>query len=186
DLIAPTPVLAVRVGGDLVVLPLGPVAAEAVSARLDGALVGEGRIHPGLDGIRQSYAEAREALSIARATGTGPVARFAELVLDRMLRQDPALLAEFVGQTVGTIQAYDTRRRTDLLTTLEVWAEEGGSPTAAAERLHVHPHTVTYRLGRVEELTGLSLSSPEDRLQLLLGLRAARLLGSSFVSSTKL
>jgi len=102
------------------------------------------------------------------------------------LRQDPALLADFVGQTVGTVQAYDARRRTDLLLTLEVWAAEGGSPTAAAERLHVHPHTVTYRLGRIEELTGLSLSAPDDRLQLLLGLRAARLLGSSFVSSTKL
>jgi PucR-like helix-turn-helix protein/diguanylate cyclase with GGDEF domain len=186
DMIAPTPVLSVRVGGDLVVVPLGPADAGAIAARLGAVVIGEGRIHPGFDGIRQSYAEAREALSIARATGAGPVARFSDLVLDRLLRQDPALLAEFVSQTVGTVQAYDARRRTDLVRTLEVWAEEGGSPTAAASRLHVHPHTVAYRLGRVEDLTGFSLSVPEHRLQLLLGLRATRLLDSSFVSATRL
>lgn len=185
DVLAPTPVLDVRIGGDLAVLPLGPADPAAIVRRLPGVLIGEGRIHPGLDGIRQSYAEAREALSIGRAIGAGPVARFSELVLDRLLRQDPALLAEFVSQTVGPVKAYDARRRTDLLGTLEMWAEEAGSPTAAAERLHVHPHTVSYRLGRIEELTGLSLSWPDDRLQLLLGLRAARLLGSSFVSSPK-
>ena len=185
DVVAPTPVLLVRIGGDLVVLPLGPAGADAIADRLGDVLVGEGRIHPGLDGIRQSYAEGRDALAIARATGGGPVARFSGLVLDRLLRQDPALLAEFVGLTIGVVQAYDARRHTDLLHTLAVWAEEGGSPRAAAERLHVHPHTVTYRLGRVEELTRLSLSSPHDRLQLLLGLRAAKLLGNSFVPATK-
>jgi sugar diacid utilization regulator len=185
DLFAPTPVLTVRIAGDLVVLPLGPADPSAVVEELGDVLVGDGRIHPGLDGIRNRSAEAREALSIARATGAGPVARFNELVLDRLLRQDPALLAEFVAQVVGVIQSYDARRRTDLLRTLEVWAAEGGRPTAAAEVLHVHPHTVTYRLGRVEELTGLSLSSPDHRLQILLGLRALRLLGSSFVSSSK-
>jgi len=182
---APTPVLSVRIGGDLVVLPLGPADPEIVADRVDGVVVGEGRIHPGLEGIRQSYAEARESLAIARATGAGPVARFLDLVLDRLLRQDPALLAEFVAQTVGAVQAYDSRRATGLLETLNVWAEEGGSPTAAAERLRVHPHTIAYRLSRIEELTGLSLARPGERMQLLLGLRASRLHQGSFVSPTK-
>jgi hypothetical protein len=186
ELIAPTPVLNVRIGGDLVILPLGPVDPSEVAGAVGDVLVGEGRIHSGLEGIRASYAEAREALSIARATGAGPVARFHDLVLDRLLRQDPALLAEFVGQTVGPLQAYDARRHTDLLQTLEVWAQENGSPTAAAERLHVHPHTVSYRLGRIEELTALSLSAPDERQKLLLGLRALRLLGHSFVSMAKM
>ncbi|MER3602854.1 MAG: PucR family transcriptional regulator, partial [Thermus sp.] len=39
-----------------------------------------------------------------------------------------------------------------------------------ADRLGVHPNTVLYRLHRVEELTGLNLSSTHDRLLLYMAI----------------
>jgi DNA-binding PucR family transcriptional regulator len=35
----------------------------------------------------------------------------------------------------------------------------------------VHPHTVQYRLDRVQDISGLRLSRPEDRMTLDLALR---------------
>ena len=40
-----------------------------------------------------------------------------------------------------------------------------------AVRLGVHPHTIDYRLGRLQELTGLDLRRAEDRLTLELAVR---------------
>jgi DNA-binding PucR family transcriptional regulator len=41
--------------------------------------------------------------------------------------------------------------------------------------LCIHRQTLYYRLGRIEELTGLDLADGADRLLLHLGVRAARL-----------
>jgi DNA-binding PucR family transcriptional regulator len=64
--------------------------------------------------------------------------------------------------------------RTRLLHTLESWFSAGGSATATAERLYVHPNTVRYRLRRVEELTGRSLSDPRAVADLGAALLATR------------
>lgn len=48
----------------------------------------------------------------------------------------------------------------DLLATLTAHVAESGGRTATAERLHVHPNTLDYRLRRIRELTGLD---PTDR-----------------------
>jgi DNA-binding PucR family transcriptional regulator len=49
--------------------------------------------------------------------------------------------------------------------------------TEAARRLHVAVRTVTYRLARVAELTGYSVTDPEQRFSLHAALLGARLLG---------
>jgi DNA-binding PucR family transcriptional regulator len=59
--------------------------------------------------------------------------------------------------------------------TAEAWLDCAGSPQRAAARLCIHRQTLYYRLGRIEELTGLDLADGGDRLLLHLGVRAARL-----------
>jgi hypothetical protein len=73
--------------------------------------------------------------------------------------------------TFGEAIRHDRERRTALLPTLRAYLGHAGSTKAAAEELSVHPHTVQYRLGRLEKLTGLRLSVPADRLTLELCLR---------------
>ncbi|MER3557076.1 MAG: hypothetical protein C4302_03820 [Thermus sp.] len=58
----------------------------------------------------------------------------------------------------------------DLVPTLEAYLASGGSLKQTADRLGVHPNTVLYRLHRVEELTGLNLSSTHDRLLLYMAI----------------
>ncbi|WP_143517612.1 helix-turn-helix domain-containing protein [Pseudonocardia sp. MH-G8] len=73
--------------------------------------------------------------------------------------------------TLGAVLRYDRDRGTSMLPTLRAYLNHGGATKAAARALSVHPHTVQYRLGRLEELSGLSLSAPHDRLTLELSLR---------------
>jgi DNA-binding PucR family transcriptional regulator len=62
-----------------------------------------------------------------------------------------------------------------LLATLTTWFAEQGATSQAADRLHVHRNTIRYRLRRVEELTGRSLTQPSGIAELHLALAAARI-----------
>ena len=54
---------------------------------------------------------------------------------------------------------------------LRAYFDSFGDYTAAAASLHVHPNTLRYRLGRVQEIAGIRLDDPEERLALMLLLR---------------
>ena len=64
-----------------------------------------------------------------------------------------------------------------LLDTLEAWFDADGSTTDAGKRMHCHRNTVLYRLGRIAELTGRSVSRPAEASELYAALRAVRLGG---------
>lgn len=54
----------------------------------------------------------------------------------------------------------------ELIATLAAWLATGGRPKATAQRLAVHPHTVSYRLNRLRDLLGPMVDDPDSRLQL--------------------
>ncbi|MFI6325927.1 PucR family transcriptional regulator [Nonomuraea sp. NPDC050556] len=81
------------------------------------------------------------------------------------------LRRSFRSRVLGALESYDTTNQTDLLETLETFLEESGNWAATSERLHVHVNTLRYRLKRIEELTGRSLSSWDERVDFLLALR---------------
>jgi DNA-binding PucR family transcriptional regulator len=72
---------------------------------------------------------------------------------------------------LGPLEDYAERRRADLLETLRTFVACDLDRRRAAERLHVHPNTLDYRLRRVEELTGLRLSSTSDLVVTCLALK---------------
>ncbi|MFE8991693.1 PucR family transcriptional regulator [Streptomyces collinus] len=66
---------------------------------------------------------------------------------------------------------HDSRHQGSLAETLLTYLNSFGDVRAAAAQLHVHPNTLRYRLRRAEELTGLDLSRPDQRLLAMLQLR---------------
>ncbi|AMO62855.1 transcriptional regulator, CdaR [Mycolicibacterium phlei] len=88
------------------------------------------------------------------------------------------LLDEIVSQVAAQPRLVDPRvrllREQDpmLADTLAAYLDGFGDIAAVAQRLHVHPNTVRYRVRRIEKLLGTSLEDPDDRLVLALGLRA--------------
>ncbi|MYV56795.1 helix-turn-helix domain-containing protein, partial [Streptomyces sp. SID3212] len=68
-----------------------------------------------------------------------------------------------------------TPAHTELAHTAEVYLDCAGQAGRTAAALGIHRQTLYYRLSRIEHLTGLDLTSGEDRLLLHMGLKAARL-----------
>ncbi|MFE6638367.1 helix-turn-helix domain-containing protein [Streptomyces tendae] len=81
----------------------------------------------------------------------------------------------FVERTIGQVVAYDERRCTELVRTLDAYFSCGMSPARTKEALHVHVNTVAQRLERVGRLLGDNWQSPERALEIQLALKLHRL-----------
>jgi sugar diacid utilization regulator len=137
--------------------------------------------------ISRSYTEARGAIAAARRMGgahrSAPgVLAFDDLGVHRLLLQVPDLgeLRAFVGDVLGDLVQEGEQRgehRADLVGTLSEWFRCNGSPQRTARELHVHPNTVTYRIRRVEEITGLRLDHYRDRLMAQVACEIVQVLG---------
>jgi hypothetical protein len=114
---------------------------------------------------------ARIAMQNLQAPG---VAQFDDSPLGVLVAADPGVARDVVQRVFGRLLALDAEDRAGLLGTVEAWLEAGGSATAAAQALFCHPHTVRYRLRRVEELTGRSVDVPRAAAELTVALQALR------------
>ena len=108
---------------------------------------------------------------------TGEVSDPAGLGLARLLlgQNGPEELDAFIESQVGPVLAYDERRGTELVGTLEAWFAAGARPAETAKRLHVHPNTVAQRLDRIGTLLGDDWRDPARGLDVQLALRLCRL-----------
>lgn len=96
-----------------------------------------------------------------------------DALFDLLDEMGPAL-ASMAGWTPPSVARLMADRHGALLArTAKAFLDEGGNVVKAAERLGVHRGTLYYRLGRVEEIAGLSLDDGRHRLLLHLGLTMA-------------
>jgi sugar diacid utilization regulator len=137
-----------------------------------------GPVVPGPTQAAESAARARETLSVISAVSDfGTVVAWDDLGVYRFLVQLPlADLPETgIPENLRALLAQDSDGV--LLKTLETWLDEGTDVRRSVAHLSVHRTSLYYRLGRVEEITGLSLDDGRNRLSLHLGLKLARLKG---------
>lgn len=145
--------------------------------------VGEARDLP--EQVFRSYREAESALNTGRRLPEAEsmesrIHIFGALGLQRLLfglgQESPEALREFCGHTLGPVAEYDEEHGTQLMETLRAYIECDGKISGVAEVLHVHKHTVRYRLRRITELTGLDPANLRDAAQLYLAVRSGELL----------
>jgi purine catabolism regulator len=153
-----------------------------------GLSVGVGRPVAGGD-ARRSFHEARcalEALALGidgERNGDGPgdepshLATYKDLGSFQLLLslQEDEALKLFCDSILGPIEASEGHYGGELMRSLEAFIEENGQWERAARRLYCHRHTLRYRIKRVEDLTGRSLSSARDRIEFWLALRGREL-----------
>ncbi|WP_128978992.1 helix-turn-helix domain-containing protein [Streptomyces roseicoloratus] len=170
-------------GGCIVLLLPGvdaSAAAKAVSGELAPLLghpVSVGAAGPGWspDSVGRLYQEGMRCLDAMSALGgTGAAASVEDLGFLGLLLSDDHDVDGFVESAIGPVLDYDAERFTDLTHTLEAYFASGGSPTNAAEALHVHPNTVSRRLERIGELLGPEWQKPGQVLEVQLALRLQR------------
>lgn len=148
-------------------------AAIAVHASTEVVSLGVGRARSGIEGIRQSHQEARQALTLGRRLrGPGHVTSFDQLGVYRLIYAAENLpeLKTFQDEALGSLLEYDRMHGAELIKTLEAFFAANCSPKEAATLLHVHRNTVLYRLERIAEITGQDLNDADIRLRLHLAL----------------
>lgn len=169
--------------------------AERVAGRAERALatplrLGVGRAVAGVD-ARRAFHEARcalEALALARrgedgdgghrdGGGRTTVATYRDLGSFQLLLslQDDDALRLYCDSILGPIEESEGAYGGELMRSLEAFIEENGQWERAARRLYCHRHTLRYRIRRVEDLTGRSMSSARDRIEFWLALRGREL-----------
>jgi sugar diacid utilization regulator/putative methionine-R-sulfoxide reductase with GAF domain len=156
------------------------LAAAAPVMKPGSASVGIGNLANGVAELARSHVEARQALRLTRrAGGRGRVASYRSLGAFRLLLevQSPDALRRFVNELLGTLLTYAQSRETPLLETLEALAAARWVRRAAARQLGIHINSMSYRVERIQSLTGLQLDDPETRVAISIALRARAMLG---------
>lgn len=175
-----------RVDGIVVATPLREGAvAEARSiaeglirdAQRSGGgvpLVTMGRICRTPDDFAVAFREAKRAITLARSLDIhGRVMAFEDLGVYRLLLDLPRTsdAVQYADELLAPLAAYDAEHETHLVATLEAWLEANGTLQQAARALSIHVNTLTYRLQRIRELTGIDLGDSDARLGLHLAVK---------------
>ncbi|MBM7515252.1 PucR family transcriptional regulator [Nocardioides nitrophenolicus] len=124
--------------------------------------------------LRVSLLQARHAADALAARGVEGWLTHEQLASPAVLlaAQDPAVLRALAHTVLGGVLDSDRDRGTELVVSLRAFLDGGGRWQETADALHVHINTLRHRMKRVEELTGRSLASTADRVDLFLALRA--------------
>jgi sugar diacid utilization regulator len=170
-----------QVVGDRVYALLPTTAEEArrVANRLGRqAAVGLSSRYSSPAELRRALEEAELVLEVSR-DGHGPGDEIGDTtyrLLFRVLASHPEEVRSFFEDTVAPVVRYDEQYSTDLVATLTAYLENNCNMNATASTIYAHRHTVSYRLERIRELSGLDPLTSEDRERLGLGLKAYRII----------
>jgi DNA-binding PucR family transcriptional regulator len=124
--------------------------------------------------------ETAQALRYARITLRGRpdpglrVTQFDGSILATAAVSAPELMVKLVTPTLECFAELAHNERDILFDTFRVWVENDGSLRVVGKLLFCHPNTVRYRLHRIEQRTGRSLSRPRDVAELCLAFEVHR------------
>ncbi len=178
----PAPLVGPHDGAYVLLLPTEPDPGDALRRVLAkaGQAVGAprmvtmvaGPVARDPAGYATAFRVARGAAALRRASGRGGFVDVGRLGLSALLLETgtPDALRRFAATVLQEVESHEERYGGDLLATLRAWLTAGCSTAAAAAALVVHRNTVTYRLGRIEQLTGRTLRDSSVRLELQLAL----------------
>lgn len=130
--------------------------------------IGIGRIHSGLTRISKSFHEAVKCLQFIQGFGQkNKLVSYKDLGVQRLLLQNSEEeLIDFIREVLGPVMEYDVSRKGELLPSLFAYLEHNQNAKEAAEAIHVHTNTLTYRLKRIEELLSTDLNSSSSFLNI--------------------
>lgn len=155
---------------DFGAIGFGTAEAAARPPKLpDGIRVSIGEPEHGLTGFRSSHIEASNARRVALLAGTraSTLTRYRDVAVAALATNDVEHAASFVHRVLGPLAA-DDEATYRVATTLSVFLQENRSRARSAQRLTVHPNTISYRVDQAETILGRSIDT--DSLDLAVAL----------------
>lgn len=152
-------ILLVTKTGDRALVRLGEEISRAVREQTGARLI------IGIDGkakdLPAACIQANKAWRSARSRrgGTG-LLTYDQITLELFTEDLPdRIKGEYIQKVFGSCGQEELRQWMGLL---EVWFQAEGSLAEAAARLNIHKNTLTYKLKRLEELTGYDVRRPSQ------------------------
>lgn len=150
--------------------PLSEASLQAVQALSPAHVrLALGEPAHGLEGFRRTHIEAGHARRVAMLTEprTPSVTRYQDIAVTSLGTVDTEQAHTFVTRVLGPLAA-DDEATFRLAMTLATYLDENRSLTRTAERLTVHPNTVTYRVRQARQILGRG--AEDDSLDLRVAL----------------
>src|ERR1700754_202169 len=164
-----------RVGERIYALLPAGEEAGALAARLRelGAPAAISSRYGQAGDARLALEEAELLLDVGGGTsGVGASADRVFRLLFRLFASHPDELRRFCDETIGALVRHDEEFASELLVTLDAYRQHDCNMNLTAKATFTHRHTVSNRLARIHELTGLDPFGSEDRALLGLALKA--------------
>jgi purine catabolism regulator len=119
------------------------------------------------------YRQAVQAMRLAGRLHADATVSFDSLGIYQLLAQleDEPSARRFSDQIVDPLATYDKRHRSSLMQTIIAYFHHHGNVSQTADALYIHRNTLSYRLDRIQDLTGQDLENPDERLALQLALK---------------
>ncbi|MBC7088282.1 MAG: PucR family transcriptional regulator ligand-binding domain-containing protein [Tissierellales bacterium] len=153
---------------------------NAINQRLDNVdiRIGIGRLYKGLENANKSFSDALRTIRTGKELTNRTIITYEELGVFKILCQDSLVdeLEDFYQTTLKPLVEYDEKKSTELVKTLQCYFDHNGNLTKMSEALFTHYNTILYRINRIQEITGLNLNDPNDRLNLEIALKIKQML----------
>lgn len=136
--------------------------------------IGIGSVVPSIELVRKSYQDAVSCLKIGRTVkGAGKLTYPYEVASYYLLENSHAteILDQACNPFISKLEAYDHAHGSDLLRTLDQYLECDKNMIDTANELYIHRNTLSNRLEKIADITGLNLSNRELLFNIRLALR---------------
>lgn len=137
--------------------------------------IGIGRIANSLLSLRSSYEAASKAIWIAEKYAIpDKIVDYRDLGFFRFLATDIATNTEalqFCHDVMGKLIEFDKKHHNDLQATLYMFLEQNCSYINTAKMMHMHVHTVQYRIKKIKKMLFVDLDQMEGRTNLWMALK---------------
>ncbi len=148
-------------------------AALALVSRVATARVGVSARFDDLRDTARGLRQARVTLG-GRADPGSPVSVFDGSILATAAVSAPEVMVELASPVMECFSDLSDEERELLFETFQAWRDHDGSMRTVGEMLFCHPNTVRYRMHRIEQRTGRSLTRPRDLAELCLAFEVHR------------
>ena len=158
--------------------PGGPGRPGYIDHALLGWAAAMGPAVP-LDRANLSLRWARATLALTTRgviDGFGRVVRSGDHLSTLLIFSDEELIDALRSSRLAPLDRLRPAQQDRLAETLLTWLQHGCNANEVAQRVHIHPQTVRYRLRQVDELFGDQLRDPDRRFELEIALRARQML----------
>lgn len=134
---------------------------------------GMGRCYYDINELWKSYEEAKKSLSFARIFKNDSIIHYDNLGIFRLLcmEHQENEINKFYKEMIEPLKEYDEQKGGELIKTLQMYYECGGNLKKVSEKMYIHYNTILYRIQKIQQITNMNLSNPNDRLNLEVSLK---------------